>query len=97
MFASYRSKICTFFDVGTDLSNFGSAMNAMMMSPNFQAFMSPFIMSGGNPAVLNQLLNHQGPGGPPMFPNWPGMPQGPSKAMSQLWMINQANKVRRSN
>lgn len=75
-------------NIGIDMSGFSSAMSAMMMSPSFQAAMNPFLMSGNGGALLNQLLT-QGQ----MLQNWANIPQLPSKALSQLWMLNNANKV----
>lgn len=73
--------------IGMDMSGFSSAMSAMMMSPSFQAVMNPFLMSGNGGALLNQLLS-QGQ----FFQNW-ATPQLPNKTLSQLWMMNNANKV----
>lgn len=71
------------------MSGFNSVVSAMMMSPSIQAAMNPFLMSGNGNAFLSQLLT-QGQG----FPNWPGMPQLPSKMLNQLWAMNNVSKVR---
>ena len=50
------SRICSCTPIGMDISGINSMVNAMMMSPSFQAAMNPFLMSGNGNVLFNQLL-----------------------------------------
>ncbi|XP_065201185.1 protein strawberry notch isoform X3 [Planococcus citri] len=76
------------YDSGSmDMSGFSNVMSAMMMSPSFQAAMTPFLMSGNGNPLLGMLGSGQ------FFPNWT-TPQLPAKTLQTFWAMNNKGNMR---